>query len=436
MRGRLLLALLVAAGCGSVSTEKMDAAMGSAADAAIDAPTSCPIGVTDMCAGDSLVTCDGQGNITNTTSCVLGCSTANKRCFKVASSNNLDTFMDEAATAPDLVLSGSTTIDTDAASITDQSGVRSQPNSIVTAGLPIGVMVIKAKTFETGGTVTVTGSRALAIVVDGAITINHPINVSAPLTGNGPGALPNDTTGRGGDGAAGATEGSSGGGGGGFGTAGGRGGTGGVATVNGGNPGGVSGNGTLIPLRGGTPGGLSGISSASHTVGGGGGAIQLVSNVSITLGATGLISANGGGARGPNIGIACLANSPCGHGEAGGSGGGILLETPVLTMNPASGLYANGGAGKCGVTGSAQSGLNSTTPAAGQTCTSPTGNGGNGAAGATPAQNGGNTSGDNAVGGGAGGGQGRIRVNLKAGTTFSPAGTVSGVESAGAVGTR
>jgi hypothetical protein len=436
MRGRLLLAFLVAAGCGSVSTEKMDAAMGSA-DAAIDAPTACAIGETAMCAGDNLVTCDGQGNITATTACVLGCSTANKRCLKVASSNSLDTFLDEAATAPDLVLSGSTTIDTDAASITDQSGVRSQPNSIVTTGLPIGVMVIKAKTFETGGTVTVTGSRALAIVVDGAITINHPINVSAPLVGNGPGALPNDTTGRGGNGAAGSTEGSSGGGGGGFGTAGGRGGTGGFNTVNGGNPGGVSGTGTLIPLRGGTPGGYSGSTvSASHTVGGGGGAIQLVSNVSITLGASGVISANGGGARGPSQLILCVQDTPCGHGEAGGSGGGILLETPVLTMDAASGLYANGGAGKCGVMGSGQSGLNSTTPAAGQTCSNQTGSGGNGAAGATAAQNGGNTSGDNAVGGGAGGGQGRIRVNLKAGTTFSPTGTVSGVESAGAVGTR
>jgi hypothetical protein len=435
MRVSLFMALVVVAGCGSVSAKKMDASVGSGGDAAVDAATACPAGVTAMCSGDDLVTCDSQGNITNTQTCALGCDGNAKRCLKVDPSNGLATFLDDAATAPDLVLSGTATIDTDAGTIVDQSGARTQPSVTVDTGLPIGMFVIKAKSFATGGTVTVTGTRALAIVVDGPITISHVISVSAPLGGNGPGALPNDATGKGGNGGNGSTEGQSGGGGGGFGTAGGRGGTGGVPTVNGGNPGALSGNSTLIPLRGGSTGGHPGSTSASYGPGGGGGAIQLVSNTSITFAANGMISANGSGAFGPNN-VLCLVNTPCGHGEGGGAGGGVLLEAPTLAMDATSGIFANGGGGTCGVTGTAQSGQNSTTPAAGQVCGGQTGNGGNGAAGATAAQNGGNTSGDNAVGGAGGGGLGRIRVNLKAGGTFSPAGTVSGALTAGAVSTR
>jgi len=429
-----MVAVTSVAACGSVSSNP-DA--NTHHDATIDGtPTACPAGVTSMCSGDNLITCDSSGAITNTTACALGCdATAAPRCLKLSASNGVTPYLDESATAPDLVLMGSATIDTDAVSIVDQSGARTAPTVVMTASLPVPVLVIKAKTFATGGAVTVTGSRALAIVVDGDITISHVISVSAPLVGNGPGALPTDAVGKGGDGALGTMEGMSGGGGGGFGTAGGRGGTGGVPTVNGGNPGGVSVASTLIPLRGGSPGGHPGNTSTSYSPGGGGGAIQLVSNTSITFAANGIISANGGGARGPSN-FACIVNTPCGHGEGGGAGGGVLLEAPSVTMDATAGIYANGGGGTCGVNGSAESGKNSTTPAAGQVCGGATGNGGNGAAGATPALNGGNVSGDNAVGGGAGGGLGRIRVNLKAGVTFSPAGTTSGALTAGAVGTR
>ena len=221
-----LLALATASACGNVKTSP-DAAV-PADDAAIDAPPNCPIGATARCVGDMLETCDGAGNVTGSSACELGCNATENRCNQVAPSNNLGAFLDEAATAPDLVLSGAATIDTTAGTITDTSGARVVPTSSVAvgAGVPVAVFVVKVKSFTTGGNVTVTGNRALAIVSDGAVTIGHTIDISAAAGTNGPGALTNDATCRGGNAAAGNNEGKAGGGGGGFGTAGGDGGTG------------------------------------------------------------------------------------------------------------------------------------------------------------------------------------------------------------------
>lgn len=429
---------LVAAACGSVDSTPIDAAIDATEIDAreIDAALACPIGVTTMCSGSDLVTCDGQGNVTATTACPLGCNQGAGRCNKVNPSNNLAAFFDEAEGATDLVLMGQTTIDTDAGTITDQSGARTPLTSTVTTGVPVGVFVIKVKSFQTGGIVTVVGSRALAIVSAENVTINHVLSMSARGELNGPGAIATDTTCRGGSAAAGNVNGDAGGGGGGFGTAGGRGGTGGNPQIAGGTPGGTVGVPELTPLRGGCPGGRASDAPANHFAGGGGGAIQIVSGTLISIGDGGFIAAHGAGGKGPTGPIFCIVDVPCGVGEGGGSGGAILLEAPAITVAATGGIVANGGGGKCGVFGSASGGTNNATPAPGQTCGGDTGSGGNGSAGGVAAQNGGNGLNDDPVGGGGGGGAGRIRVNLPLGTSFTPMGVVSGASSAGSLGVR
>jgi hypothetical protein len=67
------------------------------------------------------VTCDGQGNVTATTTCAVGCNASAMRCNKVDPSNDLAMFLDDAESAPDVVLVGAATIDTTAATITDDS---------------------------------------------------------------------------------------------------------------------------------------------------------------------------------------------------------------------------------------------------------------------------------------------------------------------------
>ena len=114
----------------------------------------------------------------------------------------------------------------------------------------------------------------------------------------------------------------------------------------------------------------------------------------------------------------------------------MLLEAPAVTIEAGGGIYANGGGGSCSVFGAAAAGLDSTTPAAGQTCAGQTGSGGNGAAGATGATPGASKTGLDAVGGGGGGGLGRVRVNLPVGSVFSPPGVVSAVKTLGALSTR
>lgn len=429
-----LAAAVLGSACGEVSSnKKVDAAVQN--DAAIDAPPECPVGTTALCSGNGLVTCDGEGNITNTETCALGCNATETRCNKVDPSNGLAAMLDEAAASTDLLLSGATTINTDAGTIVDQTGMRTPLTSQVN-GSPIGSLVIKVKSFTTGGNISVEGTRALVILSGEDVVINHDINVSARLDVNGPGAITNNASCRGGAPAANNADGGAGGGGGGFGTAGGTGGTGGIPVIAGGTAGMIAGNPELVPLRGGCPGGVSSYNSGgSHAPGAGGGAIQIVSGTRISVGDNAAILANGSGARGP-ASVFCVVDTPCGNGYGGGAGGGVLLEAPVVTLAATAGIFANGGGGKCGVSGSGQAGQRSTTPATGQTCSGDTGSAGNGAAGATGATNGGNGLNDDPVGGGGGGGMGRIRVNLPLGMTFVPAGTVSGVQSQGALQVR
>jgi hypothetical protein len=370
--------------------------------------------------------------------CALGCHATEGRCNTVDPSNGLASALDDAANATDLVLVGEATIDTDAGTITDTIGAKSPLTQTLTSG-PVPVFVVIAKSIATNK-ITVTGSRALALVADGIISIDGHVALDARSDAAGPGAMLDEAGCRGANSAQG-TSGSPGAGGGGFGTAGGAGGSGGKPAVAGAMGGAVSGNLELVPLRGGCSGGHPGGRVLDTNVnasdpGAGGGAIQIVSNTSIRLGAEGFISANGGGGKGSSTPVLCASDGPCGDGEGGGSGGAILLEAPAVELTGTSGLTANGGAGSCAVQGAASNGLSSERVALGQRCSGDTGDGGNGAASTNAATDGGNGSGNGPVGGGGGGGAGRIRVNLPAGATFVPGGVASPAASVGLLGAR
>lgn len=268
---------------------------------------------------------------------------------------------------------------------------------------------------------TVVGSRALAIVADGDITIAGHVQLIA-------GSFPSGTC-IGGDAELCTGQLQSpvcgGGGGGGFGTPGGDGGD---ATGSGGmdSAGGTgeTSNGTavLVPLRGGCAGGESNIAQAP---GAGGGAVQLVSRTRAVVEASAgqsFLNASGGGGDGT-------------HG--GGSGGAIMVEAPKVIVASGTGIVANG-AGGGGANDPGDAGRLAVSAAPGGDCVNPYSDGGNGASRAETAAEDGTsiTTSATAIAGAGGGGVGRIRVNVPAAIDFSAQGVVSPMPSIGVLATR
>lgn len=390
-------------------------------DAGIDAPIDGPVCVanTTTCSDATLIVCDAEGQGTIVT-CGFGCAASGDRCRDLEPSNGLVAFLDQARTAPSLTLTGNAVIDTSAGTVTDGDGSPVTIQSSFVVRSPVDLMVISTPSLDVAN-VTVRGSRALAIMVDGDAIVNGTLSISASQATSGPGALFNG----GGPclafGGTQASDGTGGGGGGGYGSVGGAAGDGGAGQ---GGPGGAV-NGTLdiIPLRGGCPGALS--LGTTHPdpedeqAGGAGGALQLSARGTIRIEPGAAITANGGGAKGwTGPFMICTAGQlSCGEGSGGGSGGAVLIEAARFTITSSSAVTANGGAGHCGFPGSAPDGTVSETPVPGTTCGNTIGNGGNGAAGAL--DGGAGTSGSR-WGGGGGGGVGRIRINLPAGQMFDP----------------
>jgi hypothetical protein len=300
------------------------------------------------------------------------------------------------------------------------------------------VMVFRNITFDTGSTLTVSGSRALALVATASMTLKGVIDVSANGWVGGPGAasfVPG--TGANGTGLPDAgemTPGNAGGGGGGFGMAGAKGGddvTSGPCTMNTapcvkpGDGGLVQGLTSIIPLRSGSGGGFNSAnwgSTRQGFPGGGGGALQLVSCASMTIANTALIDANGGGGQGGRPG----ASATPGAGAGGGSGGAILLEAQTMTLSVGIQLFANGGGGGGGATLSASGGDGEDGPrdrsaakgglpasgGSGSSFAGGTGGAANNAGTPVPAGAGGGPVADPTIAaGGGGGGVGRIRLN-------------------------
>lgn len=403
----------------------VDAGPTGGVDGAVE--LACASGETAKCLNDELFTCDGEGNVVDSEPCPLGCHEGDPRCNLLNPSNGLAAQLDEAAAGSDLALSDGATINTTTGEIKDGDGSSVQvPTDLIPA--PKGgveIRVLKVKSLTTGD-VEVQGDPALAIVSSGDVEITGLLTVGSAgrFEGDGPcfgASLESDVTPWAGAG------------GGGFGQPGGDGGD---AAQSGRAGGAAVGNSSLVPLRGGCRGGS--VTTActgngctfSGAVGGlGGGAVQVISGTVILIGtqeATGAIEASGLGAYHAQF-------SPAGAG--GGSGGGILLEAPRVSIASASGLSANGGSGSCEAQ-EGESGTFGETPAPGGHCSGVSGDGGNGGAGNSAAAPGESATSDG-LGGGGGGGVGRIRINTRSGDVEVDSDVVLSPEpSVGTVGTR
>lgn len=369
-----------------------------------------------VCTGGVATHCSDDGTSSTTETCTFGCATTSDRCADLDPSNGLAAQLDEARTADPLVLTGDAVIDTTAGTITNGDGTRILVRSTTISGGPVEILALSVGSLQVQN-VSVRGSRALAVLSHGDVTIAGHLSVSARNNIPGPGAIlsyPDPCVGT-----PGAFDGSSasGSGGGGFGTAGGRGGRGGSLAF--GEGGQASGSPDLQPLRGGCFG--SG-NSAYSSSGAGGGALQVSARGLVRMVGGARISANGGGASGgPSDVLICSVTpgAPCLAGYGGGSGGGLLIESAGLILENDSGLVANGGSGHMATSPPtfASDGLLSDQPSppfipcAGTPC--PRGGSG-GARSELPQAGGGVSSGEAAGGGGA---VGRIRINLPAGVS-------------------
>jgi len=296
-------------------------------------PSDCPVdrcgcapGAT-TCDQDQLTVCNTDGKSTTTTSCALGCADAKDHCLQFTPSNGLDTPFAGAGSQPDVTLTNGI-INTDTGTI---NGADGPLQTLIVSRAAGNIRVFVAKSFTMNGVTEIRGGLAAAFVAATTITVNGTIDAAAGPDGSpGPGAqvtpgLPCQGTystacgggaGGGNDiaGGAGACE-----------TSGDL-----SATI-------VTGGAAQVPLTelvGGCYGGGNGANSRGAAPGG---ALQFVAGESMTIAQTAVISLGGNGGFAPSNG--------------GGSGGNVIIETPVLDVE--GGIAANGGGGAgCGVKGS------------------------------------------------------------------------------------
>jgi hypothetical protein len=451
------------------SSAEADADADTDTDRAAEAEAGCTTGSL-RCAGDALERCTAGGVWETLATCPLGCVAAAGRCAEIVPSDGIDPAWVTAGVAP-LAPAEDIAIDTDTGAVTVVATGAAVPGVVFNTtaardcggGSPVGTGVFSFSEIDIadGVAVRVTGTRALALVSSGPVTVAGLIDArggvsacgSSSCAGSGgfAGGLAGDVTepgggpGGGGAGYNGGRYGNEAGGGGGGSC--GSGGPGGSASA--GEAGGSGGDGYLAaaldPLCGGSGGGAGGYgwggsAYASGHGGGGGGAVQIVSAVSVTFRSTAPSSPSGVNAGGAG-GEADHFSTYDDGGGGGGGGGAILVEAPAIVVDSGAVLAAGGGGGGGGYNGGADSvagadGLPADSPAPGGSGTFP---GGAGGAGATVDGGSGTGGGDGAAGGG--GGAGRIRLDSRAGRaavldgTFSPhAG--SACFSEGTVGSR
>jgi hypothetical protein len=320
--------------------------------------------------------------------------------------------------------SGEFTYDTDTG-VLSEGGVDTMPASALldqSNGPEVRVLNTLGFNIDSVGSLTVTGSRPLIIVVHGNASIGGTIDVSARVRGlqnqSDPGPGGNDPiecvngTKTPGEPSTDVAAGGGGGGGGAYGADGGDG-----TDGNGGGHGGKgakgSANGTaeIVPLRGGcagTPGGddADPIVDTGGRAGDGGGAFEITARA--TANVTGVIRAGGSG------GAAALPSKAGGGG--GGSGGAILIDAESAIVGVTAMLCANGGGGGEGGQTAQASGdgdlatCSETIEAQGGETSLDGGNGGDGGALSDLTGDNAAGAGSGAGGGGGGGGVGRIRV--------------------------
>lgn len=256
----------------------------------------------------------------------------------VSFSSQLDTC---GKSGPTTTLSGTLTLDTDTGVLT-QGGtpmpITSAVVSTVTNQLEVRAWYVGALTFAANTQLRAVGSRPLAIIAYGKVSMlmGSVLDVSAGGAGASAACTPGPTKGQDHNGGAG------GGGAGGFQGAGAKGGDG--DKDGNGSTGGMAGPKLAMmpsgPL-GGCPGAAGGVGSDPGGAGGaGGGAIYIASATEIEILAMAGINAGGGGGGG-----GMKLNSQFGDagGGGGGSGGMIFLEAPKVRS--AGTLAANGGGG-------------------------------------------------------------------------------------------
>jgi hypothetical protein len=408
---------------------------------------NCPLGCTsDSCttcvagqrscngAMTQLVTCNGDGISTTSSACSMGCfagsgdgdagALAVAHCGSPAWSNDLTLDCSALTSTIDLDVMANGLIDPQIGSI---NGVAQAAPVFTTktqtgTGTPpeLGVFRLKSLRVRAGQTLSVVGGdRAVALVVDGNVTIEGTLDAAAHLTVAktlsvpGPGAA----AGAEGFGFGGSTN--AGAGGGAYGTSGGAGGNRPAPPNPAGTPGAaypLTDPVSLSPLRYGGHGGLVGLGTNPRGKGGGG--VQIISCGVVTVAAGGLINASGGGA--PTV-------SAFQGGGGGGAGGAVLLEAPTVSVAGTIAVTGGGGAGG-GVASGSLPPVPGNDGATDFACTTPGstggpgatfngavgGAGGNGACGTTPAQNGGVVTAagtETPRAGGGGGGAGRVRIN-------------------------
>lgn len=375
---KLLLAALVVVGC--TKTNPLDCSDGTCSDPTHPycdrdgtvggTPNACVAVSCDApaafvkCAGDTAVSCNAAGDGYDLIQCSMGCSAEAKGCnmctpnasyctaagIQHCGPDGAPTTLDACASGctadptphcthivpryvgsacdtpanDDLVIASSATLGTDLDTACT-GGIIQQ-----TAAPEICVVRNKHISISAGATLRVTGARLLALVADDALDIHGTLDASADFITPGPGAC-DRTSGNG-------PTNTVGGGGAGFKTAGGAGGT---ATTDGGanNGGPVDGDPAQLAVL---VGGACAVASGA----GGGGVTLVACRGPVTIDGT-VDLGGGGGAGGLKV---AMTNTIIGaHG--GGSGGYLVIQAFDIILT--GGLFANGGAGGAGYTGSA-----------------------------------------------------------------------------------
>ncbi|MCA9675083.1 MAG: choice-of-anchor D domain-containing protein [Kofleriaceae bacterium] len=386
------------------------------------------------------VDCSGTGTIDFEMQCPLGCSPTSEQCLDVDPSNGLATYLDMAPSGPDVAFAGSSTINTTTGTVFNGAQSVTVPTALVAQTGGPSIRVLMFNSLSVAGTLKVTGTYPLALVVNGDVSITGTLDVSADASIPGPGGQESQS-GDGGCHGSGRTSGSSnpspGGGGGGGRNLGAAGGTAGDGTTTSG--GGAMGGG-LIPLQAGCAGGAT-IEDPPLRIsygGGGGGAVQIVSRTQIAVTGSGKIDASGGGGESRSFGTSTTAAI---GGGGGGGGGGVLLEAPQLSLDGAGVVIsAKGGSGAAAGTGSAgHQGKDGGTAAGAVTGGSNAGLASGGAGGTETVlpTAGGNGSGATDDGGGGGGSVGYARFKSQGGGINPQNGAaIRAYSTAGAIGSR
>lgn len=298
---------------------------------------------TTVCTNGVTQTCDANGHITASESCVLGCFETEPRCRDLDPSNNLAQYLDQVSAPPDLTLTNGTIYTTTGRIFQGPSQI-DVPTFLIPAGsngVAIRVFVVNKATFNN---VVVSNdgsgaSTALAIVANDEVDVMGTLDARSAGMLFGPGAcvgglgyVVDDLGIR--PGSVQSLNKESGGGG--NATVGGKGGA--VLSLGqaGDSPsasgGAIIGTKALVPLQGGCPGGgETGASFGDDLTGSyGGGAIQISSRVAVKVDGT--------------IDVSGSTSNYTGEG-GGGAGGGILLEAPKVVLGPSAALQAGGGHG-------------------------------------------------------------------------------------------